>query len=121
VHQKGLYSVTVSNVCGETEDEISVDVIDCSTKVYYPNIFSPNNDGINDIFEIKTWNASELSCNIYDRWGNLIYTNVEDQITWDGNMSQQAVPIGVYVFTLSYKNKLRNTKEMIAGNVTLIR
>ena len=48
------------------------------------NVFSPNNDGVNDIFKFRTKNMSKLNCQIYNRWGELIYEIVGVDAGWAG-------------------------------------
>lgn len=121
INEEGNYSATVTNVCGESTDAINVDVIDCKTVVLYPNVFSPNGDGINDFFEITALNATDMSLKIYDRWGNLIFQNVNQPISWDGKFNNQNVQVGIYTFVVSYNKFLSGTNEIISGNVTLLR
>ena len=73
-------------------------------KFYIPNIFSPNNDGNNDLFNIsfEADIASIKEMNIYNRWGNPIYTQ-SDVISnnyrgWDGRNNSKPVNPGVYTY-----------------------
>ena len=121
INEEGNYSATVTNVCGESKDDINVDVIDCKTVVLYPNVFSPNGDGINDFFEITALNATDISLKIYDRWGNLIFYSVNQPISWDGKFNYQNVQVGTYTFLVSYNKFISGKNEIISGNVTLLR
>ncbi|HLG02288.1 MAG TPA: gliding motility-associated C-terminal domain-containing protein, partial [Bacteroidia bacterium] len=86
-----------------------------------PNIFTPNGDATNDAFIISTNGIKELHCDIYDRWGVLIYS--WDGITgkWDGkSLNGEFVSDGVYYFTArlaDYQEKVYNEN----GFVQLIR
>ena len=96
---------------------------------YVPNIFSPDNNGVNDFFRIYSQNApGEIqSFNIYDRWGNRVYQlngtvslpNDDDTWGWDGRANGRNVATGVYVFhavveTLGVQKELK-------GSITLVR
>ncbi len=50
-----------------------------------PNIFTPNNDGINDVFKIKTNGVEALTVSVYNRYGGLIYRYFGLNGTWDGH------------------------------------
>lgn len=70
-----------------------------------PNIFSPNNDGKNDVFYIYVPNTelSDFNCTIYDRWGLEIINFNYPNDTWNGkNKNGDAVPDGVYYYILNY-------------------
>lgn len=89
---------------------------------YIPSAFTPNNDGINDIFKGKGFGIREdqFEMNIYDRWGNLIYSTNDIQRGWDGNVGGQPAPIGVYVYQM--KVMLPHGEFVkYQGTVTLIR
>ena len=64
------------------------------------NVFTPNNDGINDVFETINKNITFLDCKIYNRWGILVYEMVEPNEVWDGRTSAgiECSP-GVYYYT----------------------
>ncbi len=93
--------------------------------LYIPNIFSPNQDQMNDIFYIKS-NINEITYEmyIYDRWGEKIYYESDLPVNisnrgWDGTFKGQKSISGVYVYILIL-NLGNNKKEIIAGDVTLI-
>ncbi|MDX1348650.1 MAG: gliding motility-associated C-terminal domain-containing protein [Putridiphycobacter sp.] len=50
-----------------------------------PNIFTPNNDGINDVFQIRTNGVSAVTVSIYNRYGGLVYRYFGLNGTWDGH------------------------------------
>lgn len=83
VTSAGKYSLTISNTCGSTTDEIQVDEGSC--KVYVPNAFSPNGNGLNDSFKpILQGQAVSYRFEIYDRWGTLIFRTTDPTKGWDG-------------------------------------
>ena len=95
--------------------------------IYIPNIFSPNDDGINDKFYIKAGKSVELVVllRIYDRWGNIIYENTnfppnDPAFGWDGKSNSLYVNPGVYVYMteLRYSN---GESVLFAGDITLIK
>ena len=69
-------------------------------KNYFPNAFSPNNDGLNETFKYEGQFAKEMKAEIYNRWGNLVYSSDEIEFEWDGkNESTGGVcPQGSYIF-----------------------
>jgi gliding motility-associated-like protein len=132
VTQPSLYSVTVSTLCGA--DSQAVDVIpgdDCivpeiKDDLFIPNVFSPNGDGINDLFFVSfgpDLTVTSMQGNIYDRWGNLVYSSQTMPFTWNGFFSDTEVLPGVYVYTLkivSIKNGMER-EDFFSGDVTVIR
>lgn len=66
--------------------------------IFIPNSFTPNDDGINDVFQIKGSGLSEegFLINIYDRWGKIIYTSKDINSSWDGKVNEKKL---VMVFT----------------------
>ena len=95
---------------------------------YIPTIFTPDDDGINDVFEIffsagASPTISEFS--VYDRWGGLV-TRLSDvdlatePVFWDGRFNNQDALSGVYTFVLS--GQFANGKEFFEhGTITLYR
>jgi gliding motility-associated-like protein len=87
-------------------------------RVLIPNAFTPNDDGINDVWEIKGQGLKELNFTIFDRWGEIIYNNGNNvnNTTWEG----KNVPQGDYPYQISAKSLSGRLYDKI-GSVTLIR
>jgi gliding motility-associated-like protein len=118
VKGSGLYSVTVSNSCGSSTDEIMVTEKPC--EIYFPNAFTPNNDGKNDVFNIL--NASDFQSYylaIYNRWGEKVFETKNAKKGWDGNKNSQQAEMGVYVWYCKFKKS--NVDKIMKGTVTLVR
>jgi gliding motility-associated-like protein len=118
------YTVTVTNLegCESTATQvISVKPAQICYGLEIPNVFSPNNDGVNNTFEIRTIYNQLLFTEIYDRWGNLIWTTREENLFWDGNVNSVPAPEGVYVYRLTFRNRITDEKIEKAGTLTLIR
>lgn len=64
----------------------------------YPNIFTPNNDGVNDFFHLQTSRLKEFSLTILDEKNNIVYTSTDPHFKWDGldQRTSEAVPAGNY-------------------------
>lgn len=85
-----------------------------------PNAFSPNGDGVNDILYVLGGPFLELEFNIYNNWGELIFTSNEQAIGWDGTRKGVEQPLGVYVYTVK-ATTLDNIMHEFKGDVTLLR
>ena len=82
---------------------------------YFPNAFSPNNDGINDYFEyrfrypiadneyINSSYVKSINLQIYNRWGNLVFETDELDFKWDGTHRGEDSPQGAYVLKYELK------------------
>lgn len=117
--------VTDSNTCVNTA-EILVEVA-CKTENYFvPNTFSPNGDGVNDVFYPRGRGlASVQSMKIYNRWGQLVFerrnfTANDPAQGWNGKRGGQALPPDVYVYAIEFVCENAQIIPM-QGNVTLIR
>ncbi len=77
--------------------------------VYIPNSFSPNNDGINDKWEIKNINIfKDCEVKIYNRWGNIIYFQTGEFESWDGKVNDTNVISGTYFYEIKLKNSVNS-------------
>ncbi|MEZ4891557.1 MAG: gliding motility-associated C-terminal domain-containing protein [Saprospiraceae bacterium] len=95
----------------------------CSDRnVYVPNIFSPNQDGVNDEFCLYSIDAcSDIVFQVYDRWGELIFESQNPQECWDGNFRDRSMENGVYIWVAWIYSDKSNSTEVLKGSVTLIR
>lgn len=90
-------------------------------RLYTPNAFTPNGDGLNDVFEVYSRLVTQLSIRIYDRWGKLLFASENLNFTWAGkDASGVEVPEGTYVYVI---NAIGFDGQPIerAGSVILIR
>jgi gliding motility-associated-like protein len=112
--------VTDNNGCIGT-DSVRVNVYG-KTVMLIPTAFSPNGDGTNDIFKIvKHLNIRKLNAfDVYDRWGNLVFSSTDINKGWDGTVNGEPVNEGVYVWKVQ---AVTYDKETInkSGNITLLR
>lgn len=88
--------------------------------IFVPNLFSPNGDGINDIEYVYSTAIAQLEFRVYNQWGQLVFTSKDQRQGWDGTMSGQKQPVGVYVYILraTMQDGTVITKK---GNITLMR
>ncbi len=97
--------------------------VDLPSALETPNVFTPNGDGVNDVFMLQTTNLTEITCTIFDRWGVKMYDVTADKgnISWDGkNFSNKDVPAGTYFYILNAKGKdLKDYEEK--GTISLFR
>lgn len=104
--------------CGNESDDVTVRVYN---DVLMPNAFTPNKDGINDVFHVLALDNYELSSfNIYTRWGQKIFSTTNATIGWDGTAKGQPQATGLYVYYLEMKSKA-GKKITRKGTVLLIR
>ncbi len=87
---------------------------------YIPGAFSPNNDGINDSFEVKGVISSAYEITIFNHWGTAIFYSNDPAINWDGNVKGSKSVPGTYVYRIRYRDVSGEnlTKE---GAVVLMR
>lgn len=121
----GNWTLDVCNQCLPQGDatRCSIDSI-----AYIPNVFSPNNDGINDLFAIyfrKGIEGEMIDFSIYSRWGELVYSQQSssirsNEIWWDGRINGQKAPTGVYIYHILAALSNGGFVEY-SGGVTVVR
>lgn len=88
---------------------------------YIPNSFSPNNDGINDVFTGTGVGIIEYEMNVFDRWGSVVYTSNDIYKGWDGKDKKgEPSKLDVYSWKVDLKDVF-NKKHNYVGHVTLLR
>jgi gliding motility-associated-like protein len=123
VEAPGNYTVNVFNVCESIA--ATVEVKPCEVcDIYFPNIFTPNFDGLNDYFRpFSDCMLDNYHFRIYNRWGGLVFESRNPSDQWDGTFRGKAVPMDTYVWSLSCEvteNGIPRTIEA-AGDVAVIR
>ena len=87
---------------------------------YTPNAFSPNGDGVNDVFRIEGIYLEQVSFAIFNRWGQILYRSNNLDAGWDGTYKDKDVQEGVYVFVIEGTG-VDGSEFKRSGTVTLIR
>ncbi|MBI1286835.1 MAG: T9SS type B sorting domain-containing protein [Flavobacteriales bacterium] len=86
---------------------ISVNVVE---GMIIPNVFTPNGDGWNDVFDVRTSAVGDYKLQIYNRWGNIVFENTSPLISWDGTTSAGVqAPAGTYFYVIT-------NPTMVSGN-----
>lgn len=99
VHAPGSYSVEARN--GECRSIATCHIEDCAYEFYLPNAFTPNGDGLNDVFYLNnTEDIVEFDICIYNRWGELVFHTLDPNFGWDGTRNGNIVPDGVYNYVI---------------------
>lgn len=117
VNTPGIYYFSVVNVCDTIVDSVVVALNhkdSAFARVYVPNAFSPNNDGINDCFKGYVEPGLEVlsyELKVFDRWGDLIFETTKIDDCWDGTFKGKLMDPAVFVWFIRY------TLENCAGEI----
>ncbi len=104
------YTLIVSNQFGCSDTATGVIKIDGMASNYVPNIFTPNNDGVNELFKIKGESIRQSSMNIFNRWGTQVFETNDALKGWNGvnQNNGESCSVGTYFYII--KITLENTK-----------
>jgi len=105
----------VSVACGTAADSVFVRVY---AKIAIPNAFSPNNDGVNDVWNIEklyTYPGAEVS--VYNRYGQQVFSSKGYATPWDGKYNGNPLPVGVYYYLID----LKIGTPVLSGSLLIIR
>lgn len=94
------------------------------TNIYVPNTFTPNNDGINDVWK-PMYNSEcwiDVEYTIFNRWGNVVFRGLNDEV-WDGSMmnGDYYVADGVYTYTLVARRRYNLEYLQSTGTISIFR
>ncbi len=123
----GNFTAELLTTCGERSREYIVEEKSCTIDYFVPNIFSPNDDGINDQLEFFFQSEFEYlgKLTIYNRWGNLIFqidnVSSSELMNWDGTFKGKALNQGVFVWSFQYVSSKDGVGRVIYGDVTLVK
>jgi gliding motility-associated-like protein len=99
-NSSGSYTVTLiasSGLCSDSA--MAVIVVDDAFSIEVPNVFTPNNDYVNDVFTIKSKGVKSIEMQIFNRWGQLMYSFTGSKAGWDGMTDNgQKAPDGTYFY-----------------------
>jgi gliding motility-associated-like protein len=100
VFPTGTYTVTLiasSGICSDTTSMIII--VEDGLSLEIPNVFTPNSDGSNDVFTIRSTGVKEITLQIFNRWGEGLYEFTGPKASWDGLAPNGTlVPEGTYFY-----------------------
>ncbi len=115
----GTYSLDLTvNGCPAPPKSVRVTVNDHS--FYFPTAFTPNGDGLNEVFKPATFYEGPYDIRIYDRWGALVFKSDDPKIPWDGTVFGGPGDAGAYNYVLHFEGCVRES-EYLSGTVLLLR
>jgi len=123
--QTTMYVLTVTDTsikysCQSRDDTVWVRVVDCDTskrQLFFPDAFTPNNDGVNDFFGPLKSVTELIELKIYNRWGQIIH---DSPVKWDGNYKSKPQSIGTFVY-YAIVQKADGERKRVSGIFSLIR
>ncbi|MCR9170918.1 MAG: gliding motility-associated C-terminal domain-containing protein [bacterium] len=121
VDAPGVYSVVLTNVCGSDTVAFQAVSVECFCDIYVPNTFTPDADELNPVFQAYTDCALQyFELEIYNRWGEIIFTSTDVNYGWDGTYNGKLVQDGTYTWKIEYAFSDNVPGESV-GHVTVIR
>jgi gliding motility-associated-like protein len=127
IQQAGMHSVEMESQIGCIgSDSVYVKLVSeeiPESEIYVPNAFSPNGDGVNDVFVMKWDGLSIVDCriSIFDRWGGEVFSGDGVSTGWDGKKAGKDCPGGVYVYKIVFSlDGVAGNQERV-GTVMLVR
>jgi gliding motility-associated-like protein len=111
-----LYTLYATSAFGcKNEDAVFVKVI---SGIYVPTAFTPNNDGVNDTWQILFLDLLKgAAVSVYNRYGQLVYSAEDAAVNWNGNWKNQPQPADTYIYYVRFKNG----RKQLRGTFNLIR
>ncbi|MES2566441.1 MAG: gliding motility-associated C-terminal domain-containing protein [Bacteroidota bacterium] len=118
----GTYTVylTVTNGSCSDTDFLIINVLKEEPYLVVPNVFTPNNDSVNDIFKITGFNIVDFNCIVFDRWGLQLFSWNDIKKGWDGKVNGKEATDGTYFYIINAKD-IDNKEIKKQGTVTLFK
>ena len=125
VSTAGRYSVKISTKYGCSVEQGFTILDNCppSASVFVPNTFTPNGDGINELFEWKSGTDIDARMKIFNRWGELIFSSEDQRQFWNGTWQGQPCPSTMYAWRLEFRSRQSSTSQWFVklGEVLLLK
>jgi gliding motility-associated-like protein len=118
----GNYTLIATNYCGTRTENIEVIYEKCEFTLFVPNSFTPNSDGINDVWFPVFDELDEIQITVFNRWGDAVFEGNKQNFFWTGNVrgGDYFAPNGIYPYKILYKSKFGDD-EIIFGHIVLAR
>ncbi|MEM6841122.1 MAG: gliding motility-associated C-terminal domain-containing protein [Bacteroidota bacterium] len=110
IDQEYCYQVSYVDECGN-ESELSEEVcqrVPAQAQLYFPNAFTPNGDGLNDVFVYRAALVESVTFEVFNRWGELLFQTNQLEAGWDGTYRGGKAPEGTYLYQVQVRDQLGN-------------
>jgi len=125
IQESGYYPFTALDIFGcDQVDSLLAIPRDDDPNLQIPNVFTPNSDGFNDVFEITGDELVYFELQIFDRWGKLVHQTNEIYSTWDGMYSEGSgsdAGENTFMYILRYRDFCDLENNVKTGNITVLR
>ena len=111
------------NDFGCRDSSIYLVTVEVPLNIYIPNSFTPNGDGINDIFTLEVTGSEKFSIRIFNRWGEMVYESFDPKEGWNGRILNyfEPAPEGLYTYQVVVRT-IKHARDIKKhGTITLIR
>lgn len=97
--ESGQFSITFESECRSQTKSFSTESVDCECEIYIPNAFSPNQDGLNDVFKVSIdCEVESYSLRIFNRWGENVFSSISPAEPWLGTFNDGDFFNGVTIY-----------------------
>ncbi len=118
-----LAELIVANQFGCTDTAARTITIDGVFSVYVPNAFTPDGNGVNDLFVpvVRDHDPRYYQFSVFDRWGTEVFSTQQPGQGWDGRVSGEEPKTDVYNWQLKVRNGINAASKLYRGKVVLLR
>jgi gliding motility-associated-like protein len=121
LNQRAIYRiVAIPNQAGIASSISNSSMIIKEPNLFYPTAFTPNGDGLNDIFNVYGQYITTFEMRIFNRWGEMMYVTDDLEKGWNGFFKGNLMPEGTYVFRATISDQVGRTFDR-SGTVLLLR
>lgn len=122
IEKNGVYRLTMDYPdCSRETYILTVTDEDCDHAVFVPNVFTPDGDGKNDVFEIRSKGIDFQKVLVFNRFGQVVFESSDPDFKWEGNHEGAMAGNGVYLYLLRYVVRSGGRPGLRTGSLTLIR
>lgn len=114
------YRVKVTSGNGIAVSYSNTEIVKQPLEVHVPTAFTPNNDGLNDVLEVKGRFIKDFHIKIYNSIGHVVFTSSDRANSWDGTYQGKPQPAGAYAYEINITTA-NGEKKRRTGSVTLLR
>jgi gliding motility-associated-like protein len=125
ISRAGDYAFSFIDIGGCLQrDTVYVTAVLPEALVFIPNTFTPNGDGVNELFKVIGQEIEEFEIRIFNRWGEVIFHSTDLYEGWNGSVNNDAahyVPDGTYLFHVNIKGTCQAERQDYHGHITVLR